>query len=241
MSQLPPPKSTTNRACRILLCLIFTWCAFSQVTVNTGTVREDFHVTSLRAQRDAGVVKQGYDYSCGAASLATLLTYGLNDPVGEDTLLRDLLLPLTPDQLIALQRKGLSLFDLQQLAIRRGHKAQGFRIHSSQLLKLSFPVIVFVKPQGYLHFSVFKGVRGERVHMADPSLGNVRMPLYRFLDMWADASGRGVIFAVEKADGSWPESYALQLHGSPDLPLEVLSAARLREIAIPNPILISKR
>ena len=71
---------------------------------------------SLRAQRDAGVVKQGYDFSCGAASLATLLTYGLNDAVDENALLRALIKPLSPVQLAALQLKGLSLFDLQQLA-----------------------------------------------------------------------------------------------------------------------------
>src|SRR5207302_1409027 len=81
----------------------------------------------------------------------------------------------------------------------RGHKAQGFRLHYDQLAKLSRPVIVFVKPGGYAHFAVLKGVQGDRVYVADPSLGNVRMPLYRFVDMWADESGRGVIFAVERA------------------------------------------
>ncbi len=173
-------------------------------------------VRSLRAERDAGLVKQGYDYSCGAASLATLLTYGLNDPVGEDTILRQLIEPLSPDDLIALQQKGLSLFDLQQLAVRRGHKAQGFRIDRSQLAKLSYPVIVFIKPHGYQHFAVFKGFHGGRVHLADPSLGNVRMPLYRFLHIWADELVQGVIFAVERADGSWPERFALQVASRAD-------------------------
>jgi len=209
------------------------WCADSQVVVNVGAVREEKHVMSLRAQRDAGVVKQGYDFSCGAASLATLLTYGLNDTVDENALLRALIKPLSPVQLAALQLKGLSLFDLQQLAQKRGHKAQGFRIHGRQLANLSYPVIVFIKPHGYRHFAVFKGLRGDRVYLADPSLGNVRMPLYRFLDMWANESGHGVIFAVERADSTWPDRFALQLTGGADPPLEVLSAARMREIGKP--------
>ncbi len=188
---------------------------------------------SLRAQRDEGVVKQGYDFSCGAASLATLLTYGLNDAVDENALLRALIKPLSSVQLAALQLKGLSLFDLQQLAQKRGHKAQGFRIHGRQLANLSYPVIVFIKPHGYQHFAVFKGLRGDRVYLADPSLGNVRMPLYRFLDMWAHDSGHGVIFAVERADSTWPDHFALQLTGGADPPLEVLSAARMREIGKP--------
>jgi uncharacterized protein len=215
--------------------------AASQVVVNAGAARLEIPVKSLRAQRDAGVVKQGYDYSCGSASLATLLTYGLNDPVDENALLRALIEPLSPDQLLALQRKGLSLFDLQQLAQKRGHKAQGFRIHSSQLAKVSYPVIVYIQPHGYQHFAVFKGQRGERVHIADPSLGNVRMPLYRFLDMWADKSGRGVIFAVERANGAWPDRFALQLAGGVDPPLEALSAERMREIGKPFPLITPKR
>lgn len=222
-------------------CSGASWCADSQVVVNAGAARIEIPVTSLRALRDAGVVKQRYDFSCGSASLATLLTYGLNDPVDEDALLRALLEPLAPDELAALQKKGLSLFDLQQLAQQRGHKAQGFRVHKSQLAKLSRPAIVFIKPNGYEHFAVLKGLQGDRVHLADPSLGNVRMPLYRFLDMWADASGHGVLFAVERAAGDWPEHYALQLAGVTDPPLEVLSAEQLMSIGKPLPLALPNR
>ena len=213
----------------------------SAVIVNSGTARIEQRVTSLVALRDAGVVKQRFDYSCGSAALATMLTYGLDDPVGEDELLRALLEPLAPEELAELQKKGLSLLHLQRLAQQRGHKAQGFRLHRSQLASLSRPVIVFVKPGGYEHFAVFKGLRGDRVHLADPSLGNVRMPLYRFLDMWADESGRGVIFAVERGSGRWPERYALQLAGTGGPPLEVLSAQRMMDIAAPGPSLAPQR
>lgn len=204
----------------------------AQVVVQAAGAREEVHVVSLRAQRDMGVVKQGFDYSCGAAALATLLTYGLNDPVGEDTLLRALLEPLSPDQMAALQKNGLSFLDLQRLAQSRGHKAQGFRIGRDQFVKLSYPVIVFIRPHGYRHFAVFKGVRGDRVYLADPSLGNVRMPLYRFLDMWANEAGQGIIFAVERKDGSWPDQFALKLPSGKGPPMEVLSAAKMRDIGM---------
>jgi predicted double-glycine peptidase len=213
----------------------------SQVIVNSGTARIEQRVVSLVARRDSGVVKQRFDYSCGSAALATLLTYGLDDPVDEASLLRALLEPLSAEELAALQKKGLSLFDLQRLSQQRGHKAQGFRLHQSQLSNLSHPVIVFIRPNGYEHFAVFKGLRGDRVHLADPSLGNVRMPLYRFLDMWADASGRGVIFAVERASGEWPQHYPLQLAGAAQPPLEVLSAERLMSIGTPLPLAAPNR
>lgn len=43
-----------------------------------------------------------------------------------------------------------------------------------QLRQLTGPVIIFYKPFGYEHFAVLKGVRGDRVFIADPSLGNYR-------------------------------------------------------------------
>lgn len=213
-------------------------CPDAQLRVNAGSGAVVHRVRSLAALRDAGVVRQRFDYSCGAAALATLLTYGLNDRVGEDGLLRALLEPLSADELALRQKKGLSLFDLQQLAQQRGHKAQGFRVAASQLARLARPVIVFIKPQGYEHFAVFKGLHGDRVHLADPSQGNLRMPLHRFLEMWADASGRGVIFAVEAASGDWPQRYALQpATGGDTTPLEVLSAGQLMAVGPLHPTL----
>lgn len=193
-------------------------------------------VRPMQALRDAGVVKQKFDYSCGSAALATLLTHGLDDPTDEDTILRGIVGPLSSDELLALQKRGLSLLDLQKAAQARGHKAQGFRIAADQLPKVSRPLIVFIKPHGYEHFAVFKGLRGDRVYLADPSLGNVRMPLYRFLDMWADQSGRGVVFAVERRDGLWPASSALAVQGPDGAPLEWLSAGRLFDIGSRHPL-----
>jgi predicted double-glycine peptidase len=213
----------------------------ARVVLRPGAGRIEAPVRSLRELRDQGVVRQRYDYSCGSAALATLLTYGLNDPVGETELLRTLTEPLSPDELAALQKRGLSLLELQRLAQARGYRAQGFRLHGSQLARLSRPVLVFIKPHGYEHFAVLKGLRGDRVQLADPSLGNVRMPLYRFLDMWADASGQGVIFAVERPSGQWPEQYALQPAGLAGAPLEVLSAAHLMRVGAPFPALASPR
>ena len=193
-------------------------------------------VQSMRALRDAGVVKQKFDYSCGSAALATLLTYGLGDPTDEDTILRMILSPLSGDELRALQQRGLSLLDMQKVAQARGHRAQGFRLPAEQLARISRPLIVHIKPHGYEHFAVFKGLRGDRVYLADPSLGNIRMPLYRFLDMWADSAGRGVVFAVERRAGSWPAESALAVPASHGPPLEWQSARRLFEPGNPHPL-----
>jgi uncharacterized protein len=217
-------------ACMLASAALFTAHA-GPVEIRAGEARLSSSVASVRDLRDAGVVKQRYDYSCGAAALATLLTYGLADPVDEEALLTDLLQIISGEDQAVMKRQGLSLLDLQHLAEHRGHKAQGFRVATAQLASLRRPVIVFVEARGYRHFTVLKGVRGDRAFLADPSLGNVRMPLYRFIDMWADASGRGVVFAVEPKD-AWPDASPLN---PPDRPvnLEAVTARRLFETASP--------
>ena len=98
------------------------------------------------------------------------------------------------------------------------------------LSKLEAPVLVYIKPRGYDHFAILKGIVGDRAYLADPSLGNVRMPVYEFLDMWLDEKGKGVIFVVERADGSWPPHYPLQVSSSRSRQLEILSARQLYNI-----------
>lgn len=58
------------------------------------------------------------------------------------------------DQEALREKEGFSLLDLQRVAQRRGHKAQGFRLAPEFLPKLQGPVIAFIRPRGYEHFAV---------------------------------------------------------------------------------------
>ena len=171
--------------------------------------------------RDRGVVKQDFDYSCGAAALATLLTYGMDDAISEKEVLEEILTELAKDKKSLVEKKGLSLLDMKNFAAKRGYKAQGFRLSAKYLNKINRPVIVFVKPRNYEHFAVLKGIRGDRAYLADPTRGNVRMPLYRFLHEWLNDDDKGIVFLIEKADGIWPKDYLLSLpetaHTNPEL------------------------
>ena len=164
-------------------------------------IRIEVPLKSMKDLRDQRLVKQRFDYSCGAAALATILRYGFGDKVTERDILTELF-DLLPEDEEGLRRKeGFSLLDLQHVAQARGYKAQGFRIEPQYLAKLGGPVIVFIEPRGYKHFAVLRGVRGDRVYLADPSRGNIRMPAYRFLDGWLGEGGKGIIFVVEPKDG----------------------------------------
>lgn len=166
-----------------------------------GNVRVQVAPMSLKALRDQNLVRQALDYSCGAAALATLMTFGLGDAVTEGQILDGLFAQLTSGQAIERQKDGFSLLDMQRVAQQRGYKAQGFRVSAQDLPQLIGPVIVFYQPQGYKHFAVLRGVRGDRVFLADPSRGNIRMPAYQFLQDWLGADGTGVIFVVEPLQG----------------------------------------
>lgn len=200
------------------------------VRVNSGPTTLQVPVRSVMDLRQSGVVMQAYDYSCGAASMATLLTYGLDDPIDEIPILKSVMQAANEGERAQLKEKGLSLLDLQRFAEERGHKAQGFRITADQLGRLKRPVIAYIKPRGYEHFAVLKGVKGDRVYLADPARGNMRMPLYQFFDMWADENGRGVVFVVEREDGQWADPSPLTVTATAGLQLEQLSARELSDI-----------
>jgi uncharacterized protein len=163
--------------------------------------RVELPLKSMKDLRDQGLVRQQLDYSCGAAALATMLRHGFGDAVTERDILRDLFDRLSQDEAGERRKAGFSLLDLQHVAQARGYKAQGFRLAPEQLPRLGGPVIVYVEPRGYKHFAVLRGVRGDRVYLADPSRGNIRMPAYKFLESWLDETGQGIIFVVEPKGG----------------------------------------
>ncbi|MGE3538075.1 MAG: C39 family peptidase, partial [Candidatus Tectimicrobiota bacterium] len=190
-------------------------------------------ITSYKPLRARRLVRQAYDYSCGAAAIATLLTYVLQDPITEAEVLQQALSVLSEDEEALRKKEGLSLLDLQQIAQARGHRAQGFRLAPSFLPRLHGPVMVFIKPQHYEHFAVLHGVRGDRVFLADPSRGNIRLPLYAFLDMWLDNTGQGIIFVIERTDGRSPVILPLPAHLAGQARPELLSVRQLLEVGTP--------
>lgn len=131
-------------------------------------------IQSWKTLRDARVVKQDLDYSCGAASLATLL----NEFYGQS---------LTEEALLKVMDKGdlrASFEDMQRALPQFGFKAQGFAASYEQLMKLKAPVIVYLKHRRDDHFSVLRGIDANTVWLADPSLGNRTYSREQFLEMW---------------------------------------------------------
>jgi predicted double-glycine peptidase len=164
-------------------------------------------VRSLLEMRQDRVVVQKWDLSCGAAALATLLTYAHHDPASE----REVALGLIgrPEYLanpeLVRTSQGFSLLDLKRVAQGRGYRGLGYgQLALADLLELA-PAIVPLQLAGYDHFVIFRGLRGDRVLLADPAWGNRTMPLERFEAAWLASPEFGrVAFVVARADGAPP-------------------------------------
>ena len=179
---------------------------------------------TLKELRDQYVVKQQLDYSCGAAALATLMVYYYGENTSEKEILELLntrFETMTEEERARKTRVGFSLLDLKVVAQQKGYRAAGFKLTIDQLPQLLAPVIVHVRPLGYYHFAVLRGVAGDRVYLADPGRGNLRMSIERFLDEWD-----GIVFVLGKAGEEKITHYPLALSRDIDYP-----SLRLRQAA----------
>jgi uncharacterized protein len=192
----------------ILLLLVISVCLAEEgpPRARRDTVHAAVKRHTVKELRDQYVVKQDYDYSCGAAALATLLTYYFGEETSEQQMLELMNAGLTKAEQARKHFTGYSLLDLQRAARLKGYQAAGFKLTVEQLTQLAAPVIVFVQPMGYKHFAVLRGVDRGRVFLADPVRGNLRMSLGRFLAEWD-----GIIFVLGKAGEADLTTYPLAL------------------------------
>ena len=164
-------------------------------------------VVSLLEQRQAKVVMQGWDYSCGAASLATLLNFQHGDPVTEREIALGLMdrTEYVENPLIVNLRQGFSMADLKLYVDARGYNGRGIgRLDLDGLVERA-PAMVPIMVNGSSHFVVFRGRRGNRVLLADPLFGNRTMTIDQFLGAWPEHEEFGRVgFLVERKDGLPP-------------------------------------
>lgn len=170
-------------------------------------------VRSLLEMRHENVVIQKWDLSCGAAALTTLLNYQHGENLTEkEVAVRLMNRPeyINQPELIQI-REGFSLLDLKRYAESLGYKGIGMGKMELKDLRVRAPLLVPIRIDDYNHFVVFRGMRGNRVLLADPAWGNRTMLVEEFEQAWIDYPTLGKVgFAVERKDGSKPEAHALQ-------------------------------
>lgn len=138
-------------------------------------------VTSWRDIPFKTVTHQAYDYSCGSAAIATLLTYVYGMPTKEQDVFFEMFQKGDQNKI---RREGFSLLDMAHYLNNHGLKAQGYRLPVGVIDTYKVPFIAMVNNKGYNHFVVVKTVGNNRVLVGDPNSGNTIYTLQDFGKIW---------------------------------------------------------
>ncbi|RRQ20532.1 C39 family peptidase [Thiohalobacter thiocyanaticus] len=207
----------SSRQARLLPALILCTAlgagsaAGGQVRLHTFPGAVSLKVDSQSEARWRTVIRQQYDFSCGSAAVATLLTYHYATPVGEDRVFQEMYAAGDQDRIRA---EGFSMLDMKRFLDRRGLQTDGFRMDLDKLAALGVPGIVLVNTRGYRHFVVVRGVQSDRVLLADPAAGNVAILRTEFEAIWNGVvlAARGRLetarshFNLDRDWHSWPRA-----------------------------------
>ena len=120
--------SHTTPFVRAFQLFIFAWGAFAltstslsaQIGIGGSGLRTNLPLRSMKDLRDENMVKQRFDFSCGAAALATVLHYGFGEDINERQVLIGLFDGLSDDDKRKTERTVFSLLDLKRVARASG-------------------------------------------------------------------------------------------------------------------------
>lgn len=168
-------------------------------------------IDSKQEARWDTVIRQQYDYSCGSAALATLLTYHYDMPTPESKVFEEM---FKAGNQAKIKNQGFSMLDMKRYLDDRGFRAGGFRMTLDQFVKIGVPGITVINTKGYKHFVVIKGIEGDRVMIGDPAAGTAVVTREVFEGLWNGAilAARNHIevarsnFNTSEDWRSWPDS-----------------------------------
>lgn len=185
-------------------------------------------ITSLKEARFRTTVPQQYDFSCGSAATATLLTYQYNYPVSEQDVFMRMYVHGDQERI---RRDGFSLLDMRRYLQSLGFEADGFELPLEKLQQEGVPAIVLLNDRGYRHFVVVKGLKNGRVLLGDPARGTRAMPRSRFEALWDNR----VLFVVHNRRELAQFNHARDWQTAPPAPLDIgIQRDGLRNVTVPR-------
>jgi predicted double-glycine peptidase len=134
------------------------------------------------------VVRQEYDYSCGSAALATLLTYHYGASRSEADVFKAM---YEMGDKAKIQVQGFSLLEMKLYLEQQGYLADGFKLTFDRLGQIGAPAIAMIETRGYRHFVVVKGVSRDHILIGDPTLGLKTYTRTEFEQVW-----NGIAFLI---------------------------------------------
>jgi predicted double-glycine peptidase len=212
-----------------LLCAFLgAACANAADLPIPGGARFNVPVKSMRELRFTSTTRQQYDFSCGSAALATLLTYHYGYPISETTAFKAMW--DNGDQ-NKIRREGFSLLDMQRYLATIGFKADGFQVPLQKLFDSKLPAIVLISEKGYNHFVVIKGADDGRVLLGDPSSGTRSVTREHFESIWPTR----LLFVIHDAPSQPQFNADLDWRAAPRAPLaEAVSRTTIDMTTLPK-------
>ncbi|MET0399755.1 MAG: cysteine peptidase family C39 domain-containing protein [Longimicrobiaceae bacterium] len=117
-----------------------------------------------------GVQLQRGKVDCGVAALAMILTHHRREARLDDV-----------RREVLDRGEGLSLLEMQEIALEHGLAAEGWRLDASALAHASLPAIAHFQD----HYVVVDEVRSDgSVLVRDPAIGWMEVPASRFQKLW---------------------------------------------------------
>ena len=183
---------------------------------------------TLKQVRFDATVRQQYDFSCGSAALATLLSHHYGVRVTEQEAVEQM---FRDGDKAKIRQQGFSLLDMQRFLATRGLRGDGFELALEKLAESKLPAIVLVADKGYNHFVVIKGVANGRVLLGDPSSGARAVSLDQFREMWTNK----LLFVIHAYTGEVAFNRSADWRVAPIASLsEGLARASLDNVSLPK-------
>ena len=177
-----------------------------------GVGRVNVPVTSLKDIKFQRTLRQQYDYSCGAAALATLLSHHYQTPTPEQDVFQQM---YASGDKTKIHKEGFSLLDMQRFLATRGFRADGFKLPIEKLITEKLPAIVLITDRGFNHFVVIKGAEDGRILIGDPSTGNRVVSMERFQEIWRNK----ILFVIHSHKDQVAFNTPEDWRGAPRAPL----------------------
>lgn len=151
------------------------------IQLSVGGASPRVPVKSMAERKFLTVVRQQYDFSCGSAALATLLTYHYGRETSETDAFKAMWEVGDKDRIREL---GFSLLEMKRYLESINLKADGFVLTMDRIQEIGVPGIALIEVRGYKHFVVIKGITDEVVLIGDPSAGVISLPRSVFAQRW---------------------------------------------------------
>jgi len=150
------------------------------------SIHKNLNSTSWYELQFDNIIKQKFDYSCGAASLATIINYFNKLKVTEIEILKSITDP-----------KTISFNDLKSISELYGFNTYGLEIDHHQLQQLKIPAIIYIKDNKIDHFTVYVGVDSlKNIYLADPTWGHTKLSEENFIKNWITNNNKGKVLLL---------------------------------------------